>query len=51
MSEVKVQVGDTIPQGTFTYIPYTPELEDHSACGIRTYHLSRAARDLSDLSN
>ncbi|KAJ8469500.1 hypothetical protein ONZ51_g8954 [Trametes cubensis] len=34
MSEVKVQVGDTIPQGTFTYIPYTPELEDHSACGI-----------------
>ncbi|KAI0828517.1 Redoxin [Trametes gibbosa] len=34
MSEVKVQVGETIPQGTFTYIPYTPELEDHSACGI-----------------
>ncbi|KAI0644018.1 Redoxin [Trametes meyenii] len=34
MSEVKVQVGDTIPQGSFTYIPYSPELENHSACGI-----------------
>ncbi|KAI0367285.1 Redoxin [Pilatotrama ljubarskyi] len=34
MSEVKVKVGDTIPQGTFTYIPYTPELENNSACGI-----------------
>ena len=30
-----IKVGDTIPSGTFTYIAYTPELEDHSACGIR----------------
>ena len=36
MSEIKIKVGDTIPQGTFTYIPWSPELEDHSACGIRT---------------
>lgn len=36
MSDIKIQVGDTIPQGTFKYIPYSPELEDHSACGIRT---------------
>lgn len=36
MSDIKIQVGDAIPQGTFTYIPYSPELEDHSACGIRT---------------
>ena len=37
MSEVSIKVGDAIPQGTFTYIPYAPELEDHSACGIRAY--------------
>lgn len=24
-----IKVGDTIPSGTFGYIPYTPELEDH----------------------
>ncbi|EJF61597.1 Redoxin [Dichomitus squalens] len=29
-----IKVGDTIPQGTFTYIPWSPELEDHSACGV-----------------
>ncbi|KAG6910343.1 hypothetical protein DXG01_011412 [Tephrocybe rancida] len=29
-----VKVGDTLPQGTFTYIPYTPELEDKLACGL-----------------
>ena len=23
-----VKVGDTIPQGTFAYVPFTPELED-----------------------
>jgi hypothetical protein len=23
-----IQVGDTIPSATFSYIPYTPELED-----------------------
>ncbi|KAG6853757.1 hypothetical protein C0991_001586 [Blastosporella zonata] len=28
-----VKVGDTLPQGTFTYIPYTAELEDSLACG------------------
>lgn len=37
MSDIKIKVGDTIPQGTFTYIPWSPELEDHSACGIRAY--------------
>jgi len=31
-----VKVGDTIPKGTFPYIPYTPELEDALACGIPT---------------
>ncbi|KAG6811333.1 hypothetical protein H0H92_007953 [Tricholoma furcatifolium] len=29
-----VKVGDKLPQGTFTYIPYTPELDDSLACGI-----------------
>ncbi len=37
MSDIKIKVGDTIPQGTFTYIPWSAELEDHSACGIRTW--------------
>lgn len=23
-----IKVGDTIPEGTFGYVPYTPELED-----------------------
>ena len=23
-----VKVGDTVPQGTFAYVPFTPELED-----------------------
>ncbi|KAH9855471.1 Redoxin-domain-containing protein [Lenzites betulinus] len=36
MPEAKIQVGDTIPQGKFTYIPYTPALDDNSACGIPT---------------
>ncbi|KAH9915459.1 Redoxin [Epithele typhae] len=31
-----INVGDTIPSGTFTYIAYTPELDDHSACGLPT---------------
>ncbi|KZT06680.1 1-Cys peroxiredoxin isozyme [Laetiporus sulphureus 93-53] len=31
-----IKVGDTIPEGTFSYIAYTPELDDHSACGIPT---------------
>ena len=45
---VVVKVGDTIPQGTFTYVPWTPELENHAACGLRTClplaSISRCAR-------
>jgi len=26
-------VGDTIPSGTFQYVPWVPELEDSAACG------------------
>jgi alkyl hydroperoxide reductase 1 len=29
-----IKVGDTIPKGTFTYIPHTPELENKLACGV-----------------
>ncbi|KAK0441607.1 1-Cys peroxiredoxin isozyme [Armillaria borealis] len=29
-----IKVGDTIPEATFNYIPYTPELESKLACGI-----------------
>ncbi|PFH47497.1 hypothetical protein AMATHDRAFT_6678 [Amanita thiersii Skay4041] len=36
MATPKIQVGDTIPQGSFTYIPWTPELENHSVCGAPT---------------
>ncbi|KXN91586.1 Putative peroxiredoxin [Leucoagaricus sp. SymC.cos] len=32
--QVSVNVGDTIPDGTLKYVPYSPELADHSACGI-----------------
>jgi len=31
----KIAVGDTIPEGTFTYIPYTSDLDDATACGVR----------------
>ncbi|KAI0764746.1 Redoxin [Fomes fomentarius] len=31
-----IKVGDEVPQGTFVYVPYTPELDEHSACGIPT---------------
>ncbi|KAJ8457563.1 hypothetical protein ONZ45_g18263 [Pleurotus djamor] len=31
-----IKVGDTIPEGSFKYVAYTPALEDHSACGIPT---------------
>ena len=34
-----VKVGDAIPQGTFTYIPWSAELESNAACGIRAYPL------------
>jgi len=30
----RIQVGDTIPQGTFRSVPYTSELADTSACEI-----------------
>ncbi|KAF5310253.1 hypothetical protein D9619_010295 [Psilocybe cf. subviscida] len=29
-------VGDKIPEGTFSYVPYTPALDDGLACGIPT---------------
>lgn len=28
-----IKVGDTIPEASFPYIPYTPEQEDHLVCG------------------
>lgn len=28
-----LKVGDTIPSGTFSYIPYTPELSSPTVCG------------------
>ncbi|KAF8915809.1 1-Cys peroxiredoxin isozyme [Mucidula mucida] len=31
-----IKVGDTIPEGTFNYIAYTPELDDNLACGVPT---------------
>ncbi|KAM5543891.1 hypothetical protein V8D89_002508 [Ganoderma adspersum] len=31
-----VKVGDEIPSGVFVHVPFTPELEEHSACGIPT---------------
>ncbi|KJA22584.1 hypothetical protein HYPSUDRAFT_67045 [Hypholoma sublateritium FD-334 SS-4] len=33
---MSLSVGDTIPEGTFKYVPYTPELEDGLACGVPT---------------
>ena len=32
-----IKVGDTIPKGTFQYIPHSPETEALAACGIRKY--------------
>ena len=26
---MSLKLGDTIPEGTFKYIPYTPELDDN----------------------
>ncbi|KAG6836293.1 hypothetical protein H0H93_009433 [Arthromyces matolae] len=34
MPEPTVKVGDSLPKGTFSYIPYSSELEDKLACGI-----------------
>ncbi|PPR00675.1 hypothetical protein CVT24_000963 [Panaeolus cyanescens] len=31
-----IKVGDKIPEGTFKYVPYTPELESGLACGVPT---------------
>ncbi|KAJ3854145.1 1-Cys peroxiredoxin isozyme [Lentinula lateritia] len=31
-----IKIGDTVPDGTFTYIPYSPELDSHAACGVPT---------------
>lgn len=28
-----ISKGDTIPEATFMYVPWTPELEDGAACG------------------
>ena len=32
--EIGIKVGDVIPDGTFGYVPYTPELED----GVSAIH-------------
>ncbi|EJT99725.1 thioredoxin-dependent peroxidase [Dacryopinax primogenitus] len=29
-----IKVGDTVPEGTFNYIPWTPELENGLVCGV-----------------
>ncbi|KAI4525958.1 Redoxin [Schizophyllum commune] len=29
-----IKVGDKLPEGKFTYVPYSPELEDGLACGV-----------------
>jgi len=31
-----IKVGDTVPSTSFGYVPYTPQLDDHSACGVPT---------------
>ncbi|KLO12298.1 Redoxin [Schizopora paradoxa] len=33
MSSTTIKVGDTVPEGQLSYIPYIPELDDHAACG------------------
>lgn len=30
------EIGSTIPNATFAYVPYNPELEDHKVCGMPT---------------
>lgn len=46
MAELKV--GDNIPDGvTFTYVPYSPEHADITACGIATsYNASKGMHNL-----
>jgi len=36
MSTVSIKIGDTVPHGEFTHVPYTEELADHAACGVPT---------------
>ncbi|KIJ16105.1 hypothetical protein PAXINDRAFT_11148 [Paxillus involutus ATCC 200175] len=36
LAGVKLHVGDQLPEGTFRYVPYTPALDDHKACGVPT---------------
>lgn len=31
-----ISKGDKIPNSTFMYVPYTPELDDGTACGAPT---------------
>lgn len=31
-----IKVGDKIPEATFKYVPYTPELDNGLACGVPT---------------
>ena len=44
-----IKVGDTIPEGTFPTVYYTPELEDGSVCGTRK-HSRNLLLDLSHAS-
>jgi alkyl hydroperoxide reductase 1 len=30
-----IKVGDTVPTGKFATVYYTPELDNHAACGVR----------------
>ncbi|KAG8221449.1 Redoxin [Butyriboletus roseoflavus] len=37
-----IAVGERVPEATFSYIPYTPELDDLSACGtVSTYSIAK----------
>ncbi|KAI6004472.1 thioredoxin-dependent peroxidase [Pisolithus orientalis] len=36
MAAPTIAVGDKVPPGTFSYIPYTPEQDDALVCGIPT---------------
>lgn len=47
---VNVKVGDTVPTGKFATVYYTPELEDHSACGARKSLISLAISSIASRS-
>ncbi|KDQ51864.1 hypothetical protein JAAARDRAFT_62226 [Jaapia argillacea MUCL 33604] len=34
MASPSIKVGDTIPTGTFSYVAWSPELENNLACGV-----------------